>query len=197
MVLKEGINMRRIYKGQFEYIKKRKLQLGLLSVGCFLLVFALLITGYISTGTKENLLTMVAILGVLPAAKFAATFFIIFPHHSQTKEDFDLVQQNCGDAIFYTDVLFSTEKKVLPTDFVVIRGGNVCGYASQPKYDTIFAQEYLGNMLKKNGVKANIKIFTDKTRFLRRIQEIAALEVEEKQEVRDERTAQLLLTLIM
>ena len=189
--------MRRIYKGQFEYIKKRKLQLGLLSAGCFLLVFALLITGYISTATKENLLTMVAILGVLPAAKFAATFFIILPHHSQTKEDFDLVQQNCGDAIFYTDVLFSTEKKVLPTDFVVIRGGNVCGYASQPKYETIFAQEYLSNMLKKNGVKANIKIFTDKTKFLRRIQEIAALEVEEKQEVRDERTAQLLLTLIM
>ncbi len=28
MVLKEGINMRRIYKGQFEYIKKKEITVG-------------------------------------------------------------------------------------------------------------------------------------------------------------------------
>ncbi len=189
--------MKPIYKGQFEYIKKKKFQRALLCGGSFLVVLAVLLTGYFTTGTKENILTVVAILGVLPASKFAVSFIMLFPHHSQTKEAYEEALQAAGEAILYTDMLISTEKRVLPTDFIVIRGGSVCGYSSQPKYDAAFAQEYLAGMLKRNGIKANIKIFKDKNKFLKRAGELAAMEVEEKQAVRDERTAELLLTLVL
>ena len=52
-------------------------------------------------------------------------------------------------------------------------------------------------MLKKNGIKANVKIFTDRGKFLKRVKELAAFEVDEKQSVRDERTAALMLTLVL
>lgn len=189
--------MKPVYKGQFEYIKKKKIQRALLCGASFLLVLAVLLTGYFTTGSKENLLTIVAILGVLPSAKFAVSLIMLLPHHSQTKEAYEEARQAAGEAILYTDVLISTEKKVLPTDFVVIRGGNVCGYASRPGYDTSFAQEYLTGMFKRNGLKVNCKIFTNKDKFLRRAGELSAMEIEEKQAVRDERAAQLLLTLIL
>lgn len=189
--------MKPIFKGQFEYIKLKKRQRAIVCAVCFLLVIAVFLTGYFSTGTRENILTVMAILGVLPAAKFAATLCMMLPYHSQTEEAYLETAKAAGEGILYADMLLSTEKKILSTDFIVIRGGNVCGLATHPKYDVAFAQEYVTGMLKRNGVKANVKIFTDKNKFLRRVKELAALEVEEKQEVRDERTAELILTLVL
>lgn len=189
--------MRSVYKGQFEYINKRKRQLGLICAVCFLLVLAVFLTGYIAVGRRENLMTVAAILGVLPAAKFAATLFMVLPYRSLSKEEYDKAKEAAGDAILYVDMLISTEKKVLPTDAVVIRGGNVCGYTSHPKYDVSFAQTYISDMLKKNGVKANVRIFTDQAKFLRRARELAALGTDEKQREKDDRTAALMLTLIL
>ena len=189
--------MKRIDKGQFEYIKNKKMQRAIVCAVCFLLVLAVFLTGYISTGSRENILTVMAILGVLPAAKFAATLCMMLPYHSQTREEYDTVAELAGEAILYVDMLLSTEKKILPTDFVAIRGGTVCGLATAPKYDTAFAQDYIAAMLKKNGIKANVKIFTDRGKFLKRVKELSAFEVDEKQSVRDERTAALMRTLVL
>lgn len=189
--------MKPIYKGQFEYIKKKKKQRAIITAVCFLLVLAVFFLGYFSTGKRENLLTVAAILGVLPAAKFAVSFLMFLPHHSQTAESYAKVQSVCGEAALLTDMLISTEKKVLPTDFMVVRCGNVIGYASQNSYDAAFAQKYITDMLKRNGIRANVKIFTDESKFLKRVSELAAMEPDEKQDVRDGRTEELLLTLIL
>lgn len=189
--------MKPIDKGQFEYIKNKKKQRAIFCAVNFLLVLAVFLTGYFSTGSRENLLTVMAILGVLPAAKFAATLCMMLPYHSQTREEYDKVAEVAGESILYVDMLLSTEKKVLPTDFIVIRGGTVCGLATSPKYDATFAQDYITGMLKKNGIKANVKIFLDRGKFLKRVKELAVLEVDEKQSVQDERTAALMLTLVL
>ncbi len=189
--------MKPINKGQFEYIKNKKRQRAIVCAVCFLLVLAVFLTGYFSTGSRENILTVMAILGVLPAAKFAATLCMMLPYHSQAREEYDKIAEASGESILYVDMLLSTEKKVLPTDFIVIRGGTVCGLATSPKYDVGYAQDYLVGMLKKHGIKANVKIFTDRGKFLKRVKELAALDVDEKQSVRDERTASLMLTLVL
>lgn len=189
--------MKPVYKGQFEYIKKKKVQRAVICVISYIIIAAILLTGYLTTGSKENILTVVAILSALPAAKFTVSFFMLLPYRSQTKEAYEEVQKVSGGAILYTDVLISTEKKVLPTDFVVIRDGNICGFAGRQGYDAAYAQEYLMGMYKRNGIKPNIRIFTDKGKFLKRTGELAAMPVDEKQAARDTRTAGLLLTLVL
>ncbi|MBO5278443.1 MAG: hypothetical protein J6B06_02995 [Lachnospiraceae bacterium] len=189
--------MKPVYKGQLEYIKKKKIQRAIICLISYLIIAAIFLTGYLTTGSRENILTLMAILGSLPAAKFTVSFFMLLPYRSQTREVYEEVQRLSGEAILYTDILISTEKKILPTDFVVIRDGNLCGYASHPKYDTAYAQDYLAGMYKRNGLKPNIKIFTDKNKFLKRVGELAAMPTDEKQAAKDTRTAELLLTLIL
>ena len=58
-------------KGEAGYIQARKKQLILKAVLEFGIVIALLILGIWQTHTRLNLLTVVAVLGCLPAAKSA------------------------------------------------------------------------------------------------------------------------------
>lgn len=189
--------MKAVYKGQFEYIKKKKIQRMLVCLLWAVLIAGILIAGFLITKTRESIFTVAAILTVLPAAKFVVSFVMLLPYRSQSKESYDKVCRAAGEAIVCTDVILSTEKKLLPTAFVVIRDGNVCGFSSHPKYDAVYAQEYLAAMYKRNGVKPNIKIFTDERKFLKRVRELADMTIDEKQASRDERTKELLLTLVL
>lgn len=189
--------MRHVYKGQFEYIKRKKQQRLIICLIFAAVILGILAAGYLITKTRENIFTVVAVLTVLPAAKFVVSFCMLLPYRSQVREKYDIVCRAAKDAIVCTDMLISTEKKILPTDFVVIRDGNVCGYSSHPKFDAGYAKEYLTAMYKRNGVKPNIKLFTDEKKFLQRVSELSAMEIDEKQAERDTRTKELLLTLIL
>ena len=57
----------KIQKGDAGYLRRRKRLLILEAVVSFGLVAALVIAGYVTTKTKLNLLTVVAVLGCLPA----------------------------------------------------------------------------------------------------------------------------------
>ncbi len=189
--------MKHVYRGQFEYIKKKKKERFIICLIWGALIIGILVAGFLITKSRESIFTVAAILTVLPAAKFVVSFCMLLPYQSQTREKYDMVCKAAKEAIVCTDMLISTEKKVLPTDFVVIRDGNVCGYSGHPKFDARFAQEYLTAMYKRNGVKPNIKMFTDEKKFLQRVRELAAMEIDEKQTERDTRTKELLLTLIL
>ena len=73
-------------KGEAGYLLSRKRQLILKAVLEFGFVAALLILGITQTKTRANLLTVVAILGCLPASKVLVQFISIFPYKSIEKE---------------------------------------------------------------------------------------------------------------
>ena len=59
----------KIEKGKPGYLKAQRDKLLIQTLIEFGIVIALLVIGYVQTGTKLNLLTLVAILGCLPASK--------------------------------------------------------------------------------------------------------------------------------
>ncbi len=64
----------RTEKGQPGYVKARKQKYLLVAVVEFAIVIAIFVTGYIQTGSRLNLLTVVAVVGCLPAAKMLVEF---------------------------------------------------------------------------------------------------------------------------
>lgn len=196
MKKEKRVQRKLVEKGKFSYIKSQKRLYGNLTLAGMLMVLMLFFSGYLATGTRNNIMTVVAILSVLPTAKFAATFFMLLPYHSQSKEVYDEVLSHAGDTILLTDMVITTKEKILPTDFFVVRNGNACGYSSSEKYDTAFAEKFLAENLKLNGLKVNVKIFRDKKQFLNRVDALSSAASDEKKKPQDERTASTLLTLI-
>lgn len=61
--------MMKIEKGQPGYVKARKVKYMIWTIAEFGVVIAIFVLGYMQTGTRMNLFTIVAIVGCLPAAK--------------------------------------------------------------------------------------------------------------------------------
>ncbi len=70
----------KIEKGQPGYIKAHKTKYLIWTIGEFGIVIALVVLGYIQTGTRLNLFTIVAIVGCLPAAKMSVELITMAPN---------------------------------------------------------------------------------------------------------------------
>ena len=162
----------RTEKGQPGYVKARKQKYLLGAVVEFAIVIAIFVTGYIQTGSRLNLLTVVAVVGCLPAAKMLVEFITMAPYKSIEEAKYQ-----------------ELEEKVKPLDAVVVSGHIVCGYASNPKTDEAALARHIKDILKDNHYdKMTVKIFHDYTAFLSRAEGMNNMAaVEQKESLRREK----------
>lgn len=120
-------------KGEAGYLLSRKRQLILKAVLEFGIVAALLILGITQTKTRANLLTVVAILGCLPASKVLVQFISIFPYKSIEKEKHREISEKSECLSVVYDTVVTSHEKILPIDCMVVCGNMICGYAHNPK----------------------------------------------------------------
>ena len=59
----------KVQKGEFGYIRWQKKRRILVTLGLFLLPLAAFIAGVLVTGTRNNLITVIAVVGCLPACR--------------------------------------------------------------------------------------------------------------------------------
>lgn len=64
------------YRGTRGYLRTQKIYEILRTVIYFAISLSLFIAGWVSTGSRENLLTIVAVLGCLPACKSLVEMFM-------------------------------------------------------------------------------------------------------------------------
>lgn len=170
----------KIEKGQPGYIKARKTRYLMLAAAEFAIVIAVYVLGYLQTGSKANLLTIVAVVGCLPAAKMLVEFITMLPHKSIEPDRYQEIEKKADLVIRGYDMLITSTEKVMPLDAVVISGHVVCGYTSSPKTDETALARHIKNILKDHHFeKMTVKIFHDYSAFLARAEgmnNIAAVE---------------------
>lgn len=161
----------KITKGNAGYLDARRKQLILKAVLEFGIVFALLGLGIWQTGTRLNLLTVVAVLGCLPASKALVEVITIFPYHSIAPETVDAILGKAEHLTRVFDLVVTSKDKIMPIDSVVILDNIVCGYTSSEKVDTVYAGKHIKQMMEQNQyTKLTVKIFADYKAFLARVE---------------------------
>ena len=159
----------KIRKGDAGYIRLKKKKAFLKTILEFGIVLALLILGIMQTGDRMNLLTIVAILGCLPAAKALVELIMILPHHSVSEEMSAEIDLNAESLTRVYDLIFTSEKNVMPVECVVIMNNTVCGYASSEKTDLNIVANHLKQYLYANKLTdVSVKIFDNYTAFVTR-----------------------------
>lgn len=173
----------KVAKGDAGYIRARKRKILLKTVLEFGIVVALLILGIIETGSRQNLLTVVAILGCLPASKALVELIMVLPHHSISEEMAAEMELNASLLTRVYDMVFTSEKIIMPVEAIVISGNTICGYSSNAKVDMNFITKHLKQYLHMNRFdKVSVKIFDNYTAFATRAEgmnNIAAIEKED------------------
>ena len=107
-------------RGDFGYInnrKKRTLTIAIIysaiSIGIYVLGLVL------NHMSRQNLFTVIAVLGVLPIVKQIVGFVVVFPYHSVTEEQYQKVQKALPERMeLMTDLVITSSEKIMHLDFL-------------------------------------------------------------------------------
>lgn len=166
------MNMKKHKKGEQGYIRFQHLVSSVRTVILFALALGLYAIGYINTGTNKNLLTVVAILGILPASRSCVNMIMFLRYKSLDKALYESLIQAAGDEsdnLLYENVLTTTEKSYfLPAMYY--RNHTIIAYCENK------ANEALGNIeahvkksLKLDKIDTTVKVFKDRDQFTERL----------------------------
>lgn len=173
-------------KGAYGYIENRKVFTALRTLVYFLVCIGLYVMGYVTTGSNKNLLTVVAILGALPACKSAVNM-IVFLRAKGCSET--LKKKVCAydtDLTTFYDMYFTSYQKNFPVSHMTLKGNVLCGVTENPKCDVNEAEKHLEQMLTQEGIKnVTVKIFDNAGKYIDRLSQIKNLETDEHKKRQD------------
>ena len=159
----------KINKGDAGYITSRKKKVIAKAIIQFGIVAALVALGIWQTGDKMNWLTIVAVLGCLPASKTLVEVITIFPYKTIEKQIADEIASKTELLTVSYDMVLTTKDHFMPIDSVVISNNTICGYTSSEKVDTVYTAKHIKQMMHNNKFNdVSVKIFDNYTQFLTR-----------------------------
>lgn len=169
-----------VSKGSFGYIKSKRFFVTSWTILLFAVALSLYFAGYVATGSNKNVLTLVAVFGILPASRSAVTAFMYFkakPCTDELKNKYEKILNTCNGCY---DLVFTTYEKSYNVPCLAIKSGNLCGLSFDKNRDFKELQKHIESCLKKEGYSANIVIFDKEEDFAKRLKQLTQLEEKEK-----------------
>lgn len=169
----------RLPKGSYGYFKQKRTWEILKTILMFAVAFSLFFTGYNVTGKTANLLTIVAVLGLLPSSKSAVSMIMYLKYHGCSNELYEKLTKEFGQfehVLHGYDSVFTTYKINYEVPSIVVKSGNVCGLCEKKGVDLNELNKHISQMLSQNGYKANVKIFPQTESYFARIRQLNELE---------------------
>ncbi len=190
--------MKKCEKGTPGYLSQ-KLKIEILrTIVYFAIVAAVFLLGYSQTHSKKNLLTVVAVVGCLPACKALVGVITRIPYRTI---DLALADEIAGKALHLTviyDLVVTSTEKIMPIDCMVISGGKVFGYSSGEKINLQDTSAYIRKILRQNNLpEVSVKIYGQYKSFLsivEGLENIAAVEKADTKEY-EKRIAQVIMNI--
>lgn len=169
----------RLPKGSYGYFKQKRTWEILKTILMFAVAFSLFFAGFNVTGSKANLLTVVAVLGMLPSSKSAVSMIMYLKYHGCGSELYEKLTKEFGQfeqVLHAYDYVFTTYKVNYEVPSIVVKSGNVCGICQKKDADLNELNKHIAQILSQNGYKANVKIFPQTEPYFARIRQLNELE---------------------
>lgn len=165
--------MNKIPKGNYGYLKSQRRIETAKTIILFVLVATVFLVGYLTTKTKANLFTVVAVVSVLPAAKQMTTTILFYKYSSGSRETYEKIDKAVKDATTLSDIVITSYDKIGELLHVAIVGKTIIAYSEKEKTDEKYMTDYIKGILEKNGYTGiSVKIFKNKENYLARLQEL-------------------------
>jgi len=174
-------------KGNFGYIKAKRITVTIRTLILFAVSLALFAAGYITTGKKENLLTIVAVLGCLPACKSMVGAIMLFRARGCSNQAREAIAPLEGHLAGMYDMYFTSYQKNFAISHMVVEGTVILGYTESDHCDLAACREHLQTMLRQGGFKdMTITISNQLTRYCEQLKNLAQREPSGSPEREDE-----------
>ena len=153
---------KKISKGNFGYFKSEKKRRLIITAILFAVPLFIFFTSWIYFKTRMTVWTVVAVVGCLPACKSMVSLIMILKCRPMDAGLYQKIQEHQGslDMAYELYMTFYEKSAYINT---------VAAYSSDPKIDASFMETNSQKIIRKNGYKATVKIFTDLRPFLERL----------------------------
>lgn len=169
----------RIIKGTYGYLNRKRMRTILLTILMFASAIGILVIGISISGSKKNLLTIVAMLSLLPACRSFIDVVMLLkakkyacPEHlyqgaTQALKDKD-------SSFVKYDLYLTAYDHNYPMYMMACKGGSLIGYLGDEKQLEKDVKKHLEDLLKQNALKVgNIKVYYSEGKFIERLTEMA------------------------
>lgn len=164
-------------KGFENYISSQKKYEMIRTIIYFLISLSLFIAGWIQTGNRMNLLTIVAILGCLPASKSLVSMIMFLRYKSCDKKICQEIQKHNQDFYELYDCVFTSYKINFKVDHLVVRGNTICGFTTSETFDENQFYSHIKDILNLDGHgNVSVKIFKKLNKYIERMDQLKDLE---------------------
>lgn len=179
------MNIKRLFttaevKGTKNYIDSQKKHEITRTVIYFFLSLSLFAAGYLTTGSRNNLLTIVAILGCLPASKSLVSAIMYCKYHSLSNTDASSIEQYSEGLFCLYDMIYTTRENTYPVLHITLCGNTIAGYMPNEKLSETDCAKHLDTCLKvDNHTGITIKIYKDLHKYTERLEQLRQLSIDD------------------
>ena len=169
------------YKGTRDYLRIQGYYELARTIIYFMISMALFIAGIIATGSRMNLLTIVAVLGCLPACKSDIDAFMFLRYKGCSAVHADEIDAHMEGLRGLYDRIFTSYDKNYQVAHIAVKGNTLCGYTQDANFEEQRFYEHITHILRKDGFKdVSVKIFNDIHKYTARLEQMKDLETEER-----------------
>ncbi len=164
-------------KGCYGYLARQKKKEILKTILFFALSLSLFAIGYLTTGTKKNLLTIVAMLGFLPASKSMVSMIMYLKAGGCSESCYQRLQemQLSGMHILY-DLYLTSYRSNFQISAMAVRNQTICGYTEDANCDLSAGEKHLTEILRQNGYQGlTVKLYQSADSFMDRLAQLGAM----------------------
>ena len=169
--------MKRVGKGEYGYIAYQRKVVIIRTVIFFAVSIAIFITGYVTTGTRRNLFTIVAVLGTLPACKSLVNLIMFAKAKGCSEKAHKEIAAIVDSRSDVYDLYMTSYDKNYAVSHILVWGNNVTGYAEDMDPDIVRdCEKHIKEHLSIDGFKdMTVKMFTDIHKYTDRLKQLKEL----------------------
>ena len=163
----------RLIKGEYGYFEKNKRTQLLISFVLLFFVAVVFYTGYIRYGSTKNIFTVMAVVSVIPMAKFLVAYIVLAPHRGVDEELYRQVS-NIEGLPFVYDLMLTSQEKIYEVRIAAIRDNSVYLLIEKDRCDGKAAEKYVRSFLEKECKIAAVKAISDLPSYRTEVTKAAA-----------------------
>lgn len=160
-------------KGQYGYrTYHKKIQLLKVAFGAVMILVQLGARNLTDNDAAKNVLTIMAILSVLPTANVASPLLAAWKYRTPSLDFYQRVSKMESAGVILYDLIITSKEQIIPADAVMVHPQGVFVYCTSGKADGKKAEKYLNTMFTSHRLDPNAKVIKDETAFLKRLESL-------------------------
>lgn len=162
-------------KGEYGYRNSHKrIQLAKVGFGAVMILLQLAARGLTADQAVKNILTVMAILSVLPTANVASPLLASWRYRTPPRSFYDRMKVREQDFVILYDLIITSREQILPADAVIVHPTGVYVYCTAAKTDVKKGEQFLNSMLSAHKLDPHAKLILQENAFLQRLNSLKA-----------------------